>query len=375
MKSVSSRTLFIVIAVLLVFTLILSTATFMTISRMQRNARASETAQAAGMHTSMAANLGQQQTNAVSTLYSQGALATQYYWQTAATTPNAAAGWTAEANRQTATAIQNIIAYQTYAAWQNSLATQTAISAQATAAANYYGQSAQQTQAAYNNALAYQTSVALSTYAAYYTAVAYQTQQAYFQNMASARTATAQADHARGYFDYYVNLAMTRPPLAGPFSGSLVYPTANYFKAPGVLQRDFVSQVDFYSPSGSSLGAFDFGFFFRYNWDPATASPTFLSLYVASDGTWGLYNGRNNFKYIVNQGQLTNLDQTPNGLNRLRLVAIGNSGAFYLNDAFITSLDLGSNQNPGEVMVVIGVTRGREGQALRYSGFQVWPTQ
>ncbi|MBC7263400.1 MAG: tetratricopeptide repeat protein [Chloroflexi bacterium] len=139
--------------------------------------------------------------------------------------------------------------------------------------------------------------------------------------------------------------------------------------------RDFAAEARFYNPYAPSEGRWDYGFGFRQ-----TADELHYRLHVNSDAEWilelltGHTAGVWEYKNIAS-GQLTNLDTSATGANRLRLVVQGDTAFFFVNDEYITALDVSEKNVPGNVWLGTGMRRGYliAGKSTRYEDFTVWP--
>ena len=76
----------------------------------------------------------------------------------------------------------------------------------------------------------------------------------------------------------------------------------------------------------------------------------------------------------MGKGILAGLNVDEGGSNLLALILKGNKGYFYLNDAFVTELDLSERTNYGNVYIVTGMLSGDEigGSMTKYSDFSIW---
>ena len=159
-------------------------------------------------------------------------------------------------------------------------------------------------------------------------------------------------------------------PIFGPMNGNLPHDSesGNVAAQPALVQpADFVAEARFFNPYGRSRGDWDFAFFFRDNDEGQYR----LVINSAQEWLLKIYVGEVESSL---SGQLTNLDITEGGSNLLRLVAQGDNGAFYLNDEFISELDLSANTAPGDFSVVTGAFIGYmvTGERTRFEGFTLW---
>lgn len=165
--------------------------------------------------------------------------------------------------------------------------------------------------------------------------------------------------------------------ISGPTDGNLRHKEGD--RAQGqyasAYLRDFVAEARIHNPYDRAEGRWDYGFGFRQ-----TADELHYRLYVNSDGGWklelmtGHTAGVWEYKTIAS-GQLDNLDTSASGSNRLRLVVKSHSAFFFVNDEYITALDVSEKNVPGNVWLGTGMRQGYliAGKSTRYEDFTVWP--
>ncbi|HRQ39072.1 MAG TPA: protein kinase [Chloroflexota bacterium] len=164
--------------------------------------------------------------------------------------------------------------------------------------------------------------------------------------------------------------------LLRPTSGELPHdPDDNTIEMfyPGISAADFVLNVHFLNPYPTQAGSWDFGVTFRQE-EPDEE----LRLVVRSDGLWNLNNRSQDGDEFVQDGNVSGiLDLRPNEANQLTLIAIGDSGVFFLNEEFITTLDLSARQDEGEIALGTGfyTTNERRGATTQYEDFAIWPME
>lgn len=133
---------------------------------------------------------------------------------------------------------------------------------------------------------------------------------------------------------------------------------------------NFIADAVFHNPYPLSGGSWDAGFSFR---DSDTADQFWLI--VESGGAWSLIDRRGENDVFVDEGFVENLDTSPDGVNRLTLLALNDIGYFFLNDAIISRLNLSDRPTPGDVTIVTAFFVGDEiaGETTEYENFTVWP--
>jgi len=158
----------------------------------------------------------------------------------------------------------------------------------------------------------------------------------------------------------------------GPTSGALEHSEGESIIAldADLSLRDFVVEARFYNPYDASVAKWDCGFILRHE----TKNVQFRFV-VDSERNWILINndGEPDGETIM-QGNLPDLDISPDGSNLVKLIFQGEQGRFYLNDKFITDLDLSARMNPGEIYIATGIFQGSKqaGSATKYTDFRVW---
>jgi hypothetical protein len=133
--------------------------------------------------------------------------------------------------------------------------------------------------------------------------------------------------------------------------------------------RSFITEVTFFAPYSPAKAPWDFGIIFR------EARPNIeYRLVFNSDKSWvfSLHSGTAAGKAIL-QGTIDGLGTAEGDSNKIRLFAEGDRGWFFVNDQFISELDL-SKQYSGAIMIGIGFHKGTQitGKLTDYKGFSVW---
>ena len=130
-------------------------------------------------------------------------------------------------------------------------------------------------------------------------------------------------------------------------------------------------EATFTNPFAASVNDWDYGFSLRTN-----GSYKYW-LVVGSEGTWELADrqGSVDDEVTVGEGDLFNLNLGANETNHLRVIAWGNTGFFFVNDEFISKLDLSGNQDSGDIEVITAFYFDHEieGEATGYANFNVIP--
>ena len=153
----------------------------------------------------------------------------------------------------------------------------------------------------------------------------------------------------------------------GPANGVLEKePGSIGWHGSGVWTRDLVTEAEFINPQGQN---WDYGFVIR--------NPEFNRLEVigVTDNGWWFHNTRNvgDTEYTeVSSGFLSSSgSHLSSNRNRLVLIAVEGSGWFFINDHLVPKLDMGHNQDVGEVGAMGGFFNSNRGDA-QFLDFNVW---
>jgi len=137
----------------------------------------------------------------------------------------------------------------------------------------------------------------------------------------------------------------------------------------GVGLRNFVVEVRFINPYATSKNSWDYGLMFRF----ADGRQQYR-LSILSDRSWTFVNHIGNPDGIVLiEGTLPDLDISEGGSNQIRVIALEDTGWFYVNGKFISGLDL-SSQYSGGILIATGFYKGNQvtGKLTEYQDFTVW---
>jgi hypothetical protein len=188
-------------------------------------------------------------------------------------------------------------------------------------------------------------------------------------------------------------LAQDAAQVYGPRAGVLHLKGNNRVPdwAAGLSVQDFIAEAEFDNPYQSGTYGWDYGFFFR-----DTGFDHSYRLYVTSDGEWTLRFTDiadspatpgavpsivltatplpRSAIYTIAGGVLTNLDTTAQGTNRLRLIARGGTGFFFVNDSYVATLDLRRKIMRGDVLVASAfrVSNNNPDHTVQFRNFSIW---
>ena len=155
----------------------------------------------------------------------------------------------------------------------------------------------------------------------------------------------------------------------GPISGELWHGATDGFikeEYADVSVNDFVVESTFANPYSSGYNSWDYGFIIRKN-----PNAPFIYMVVTSASRWAVKSGEDAPYNNVGGGTLRSLNTSDGGKNHLRLVAIGERGWFFVNDEFVSSLDLSGVTGAGDIAVITGAFTGNEvdGKVTRFENF------
>ncbi len=160
----------------------------------------------------------------------------------------------------------------------------------------------------------------------------------------------------------------------GPVSGELWHDTIDgkiETEHANVFMEDMIAEATFINPYSPSYHSWDYGFFIREQKnDPNSA---FIKVAVTSQNRWSarVRDQEPTYENRIGGGTLSNLNTSDGGRNHLRIVAIGGRGWFFVNDEFVSSLNLSDVTGAGDVAVITGAFTGNEvdGKVTRFENF------
>jgi len=166
----------------------------------------------------------------------------------------------------------------------------------------------------------------------------------------------------------------------GPLAGTLTYGAASGITTveradANVSVRDFIAEARFFVPYDSRLGQWDCGFLFRN-----TGVADQYRLIVSSAGRYQLDLWQDGDTTAIAHGAVTELNHDTLGYNDLRLLVDGERTFFYLNGAYVVTLDTARRLISGDVSVATALYNGDAlpNRIMRYERFTVLaldPTQ
>jgi hypothetical protein len=156
-------------------------------------------------------------------------------------------------------------------------------------------------------------------------------------------------------------------PTSGPSTYNLKNENNSRLSTANVNLRDFIAEATFSNLYSPDEGEWNYGFLFRVTDD------TSYAIQVSSDNAWNhdLITGGKPKTIGLGKVRLrTGIRQ----LNQLRIIAIGTSGWFYVNDQLVATLDISELTGNGDVGVTAKIPSDDEieGKITRCEGFSVW---
>jgi len=181
-------------------------------------------------------------------------------------------------------------------------------------------------------------------------------------------TATAQVREIDTYIRSLEQAALT---VFGPESGSLEHAEDSFVsthRANDVYAKDFIVEVTFYNPYAISTGSWDYGVLLR-----STGGNDQFRLVIESNQQWSFFNRDDDDTDWISAGELSNLNIDAGGSNWVKVICVGDIGYFYINNVYITTLDLSLRDLSGDVLIATGLMNGNEidGEETKYSDFKV----
>ena len=139
----------------------------------------------------------------------------------------------------------------------------------------------------------------------------------------------------------------------------------------GVSLTDMIVTATFTNPYSAATNSWNYGFFIRGSGTGSSARGIVVA--VTSSRGWHTTRrqGRSSEIQTIAEGRLGNFDTGAGGSNSLWLAAFGKRGLLFVNNEFISELDLSSVTGPGDVAVFTGAFTDAEvaGAVTRFEDF------
>lgn len=154
-------------------------------------------------------------------------------------------------------------------------------------------------------------------------------------------------------------------------SGELIHnPNNQYAESNSLGEKvsDFILEGDFVNPYSADDQLWDIGVNFRIS-----SSYGYYRLVITSNGDWSYHYNKDDRWHDVDQGKVTNLNPGNGERNHIKIVALEQEGCLYINETFVSELDLSELTHVGDIALVVGIKMGaeREGAATSYENFTV----
>jgi len=158
--------------------------------------------------------------------------------------------------------------------------------------------------------------------------------------------------------------------IYGPIDGELLHKVDGFIETAwaDVNVTNLIIEARFYNPYGTEEGPWDYGFMFRH-----TDTNEQYRLVISSDGQWHFIIARGDDRPELAVGPIANLDLTAGGSNLVNLWVKDGTANLYVNNQWITALDVSEKIVAGDAAVCTGFYTGYEieGKITRYEGFEV----
>ena len=172
----------------------------------------------------------------------------------------------------------------------------------------------------------------------------------------------------------------------GPISGELRHDATDgeiETEYASVFMNDMIVEATFTNPYSSSYNSWDYGFNIRdLNLVERLvgSDEPYIEIVVTGYGRWAAQARNHDLSYSerIGGGTLSNLNTSDGGKNHLRVVTIGERGWFFINDEFVSVMDLSDarrSDDEYDVAVITGAFAGNEvdGKATRFEDFTGTP--
>jgi hypothetical protein len=134
--------------------------------------------------------------------------------------------------------------------------------------------------------------------------------------------------------------------------------------------RDAMIEARFFNPYSTSQGKWDYGFMIR---DQVGSKSDEIRVIITSENKWYVKFGLEDWDQ-ASKGELSNLNLGPDESNLIKFIAQGDTGYLYINDSFVSSMDIGYDVLEGDFCVAGGIIKSYkiEGYQTKFEDFSVW---
>ena len=170
----------------------------------------------------------------------------------------------------------------------------------------------------------------------------------------------------------------TPPPAVGsdfgPIDGDLLHDPTDGFIAEQearVSMADFIVEATFVNPYSATIHDWSYGFNLRN----AGGDEKSVHIAISSNQYWELIirTSDSSVHYeVVDAGLLTSLRLDGGDRNHIKVMGFGGRGFLFVNEDFVSELDLGEVTHEGDMSVLSGMYVGHEvaGEVTRFEGFR-----
>ena len=146
----------------------------------------------------------------------------------------------------------------------------------------------------------------------------------------------------------------------GPVDGTMPHDAEDGFievHASGVTLADTHVAARFQNPYSTQEGSWDYGFIIR-----RSGLNEFHAIYIRSDQSWShtVRSGTTESRMLLRNAQSPHINASLGGSNHLRVIALGDDGWLFINDEFVSTLDLSGWREAGDVRAATGLLSGDE---------------
>lgn len=158
----------------------------------------------------------------------------------------------------------------------------------------------------------------------------------------------------------------------GPYSGQLIHEDNNFIQA-GCLQvelQNFIAEITFHNPYSKELHLWSYGLLFR-----TTGANYGYRMSINSNGRvgFGLNQGSATGKILWEVDFLNYIDTSESGKNKILLNVHGGDAELYINNHFVSTLDVSDKQVAGYICAATGILKNDKipGKSTFYDGLTV----
>ena len=142
-------------------------------------------------------------------------------------------------------------------------------------------------------------------------------------------------------------------------------------KFANVDMSDLIIEATFVNPPPAASGNWDYGFILRAS--GKGASRQYIEIVITSRGDWEVMrrSGASNGSQRLSRRIIRNFDTAADAENRLQVIAAGSRGWLFINDEFVSVVDLSGITGAGDLAVITRIFAGNNDAAVtRYQDFQ-----